>query len=202
MKYKTILFIQIFLLLTAFTAYAQKVSNVRFEQVEDKINIYYDLETEETCTVFVFFKENSGHNWGKPLEHISGDMGIGHIKGIEKLIVWDVFKERTNINGSIHFKVDVFHESGMRLYQEMIPHPSYFVSCYVVDDEEQAKKKVYLLKIQGLKAHYYWIPDIIKKGKSFFEVVVGPFEHRSDCKKSHAIVKDKFRKNAYIIRVD
>ena len=76
------------------------------------------------------------------------------------------------------------------------------MTCFVVDSEQEAKEKVYLLKIQGLKAHYYWIPDIIKNGKSFFEVVAGPFEHKSDCKQSHILVKDKFRSNAYIIRVE
>ena len=190
------------LLLSAAPAFTQKVSNVHFKQEEDKINIYYDLETEETCTVFVFYKEKNHHNWGKPLEHISGDMGIGQTNGKGKLIVWDVFKEGTNISGNIHFKVDVFHESGMRLYNDMIPYPSYFVTCFAVDSELEAKEKVYLLKIQGLKAHYYWIPDIINDGKSFFEVVIGPFEHKSNCKQSHALVKDKFRSNAYIIRVD
>jgi hypothetical protein len=202
MKYAIIILVQIILLLSAISSNAQKVSNVHFEQVEEKIHIYYDLETEESCTVFLFFKKNISHNWGKPLEHISGDMGIGQTNGKNKMIVWDVLKDRTNIIGNIHFKIDAFHESGMRLYNDMIPHPSYFVTCFVVDSEQEAKEKVYLLKIQGLKAHYYWIPDIIKNGKSFFEVIIGPFEHKSDCKQSHITVKNKFRDNAYIIRVE
>ena len=201
MKYKTNIFIIIFLLFSTLGTFAQKVSNVHFEQVEEKIHIYYDLETEESCTVFLFFKESMEHNWGKPLEHISGDMGIGQTNGKNKMIVWDVLKDRTNIVGNIHFKVDAFHESGMRLYNDMIPHPSYFVTCFVVDSEQEAKEKVYLLKTQGLKAHYYWIPDIDPKGNKYFKVVVGPYKDMASTFPSLTKVQEQINMDAYVLKM-
>ncbi len=202
MKSLRTLLIQISIIIISLNSYAQEISNLHFKQVEEEIHIYYDLETEESCTVFLFCKEGNTSNWGLPLEHCSGDIGVGQSSGKDKLIIWNVLEERSGISGNIQFKIDAIKETGMRLFKDDIPHPAYFVSCYVVEDEDIAREKVYLLKTQGLRAHYYWIPDIIKKGKSFYEVVIGPFEHKSECKQSHITVKSKYRSNAYIIRVE
>lgn len=202
MKFLRVLFIQISIIIISLNSYAQKVSNLHFKQVEEDIHIYYDLETEESCTVFLLCKEGNTSNWGLPLEHITGNKGIGQTSGKDKLIIWNVLEESSGISGNIQFKIDAINESGMRLYTDMISHPAYFISCYVVEDEVIAKEKVYLLKTQGLRAHYYWMPDIIKKGKSFYEVVIGPFESKTECKQSHITVKSKFRSNAYILRIE
>lgn len=202
MKYIILLFVGINLLFSTIGVHSQEVSKLHFKQVDDKIHVFYDLETEESCTVILLCNESNTSSWGLPLEHLSGDVGIGQTSGKGKLIIWNVIEERACISGNIQFKIDAIHESGMRLYSDMISHPAYFVSCFVVEDETVAREKVYLLKMQGLRAHYYWIPDIINNGKSFYEVVIGPFEHKSECKQSHIIVKSEYRSNAYIIKVE
>jgi len=202
MKSLGILLFQISLIILSLNSFAQKISNLHFQQIEDKIHIYYDLETDESCTILLFYKPEGAQNWGMPLEHISGAMGIGQTSGSYKKIIWDVLQSETNVVGNIQFKIDAIPESGMRLYANMFSHPAYFVSCYVVSDEKTAKEKVYLLKIKGLRAHYYWIPDVIKNGETFYEVVIGPYKSKNQYQEPLIKIRNKFRENAYILRID
>lgn len=202
MKPLKVLLLQITILLISLNGFTQTISNINFQQIENNIHIFYDLETQETCTILLFYKSESSQSWGMPLVHISGAMGVGQSSGKYKRIIWDVLQDQRNIVGNIQFKIDAIPESGMRLYADMISHPAYFVSCFMVDNEHKAKEKVYLLKIKGLKAHYYWIPDIVKEGESFFEVVIGPYKSKKQCQQPLSKIRNEFRENAYIIKVE
>ena len=202
MKSLSAFLIQITILLISLNGFTQTISNLHFQQIEDNIHIYYDLETDESCTILLFYKPKSTHNWGMPLAHISGAMGCGQSSGKYKKIIWDVLQDQRNIVGNIQFKIEAIPESGMRLYANMISHPAYFISCFMVADEETAREKVYSLKIRGLRAHYYWIPDVIKKGESFYEVVIGPYKSKSQCQQPLLKIKNEFRENAYILRIE
>ena len=170
--------------------------------VRNNIHIFYDLEAQESCTILLFYKSESAQSWGMPLAHISGAMGSGQSSGKYKRIIWDVTEDQRNIVGNIQFKIDAIPESGMRLYTDMISRPAYFISCFMVDTEHKAKQHVYLLKIKGLRSHYYWIPDVIKNGKSFYEVVIGPYQSKRQCQQPLLKIRNEFRENAYILRIE
>ena len=202
MKPLKVLLLQITILLLSLNGFTQTISNINFQQIENNIHVFYDLETQESCTILLFYKSESAQSWGMPLAHISGAMGIGQSSGKYKRIIWDVLQDQRSIVGDIQFKIDAIPESGMRLYPNMISRPAYFISCDVVAEEEMAREKIYLLKIRGLRAHYYWMPDVIKNGKSFYEVVIGPYKSKSQCQQPLLKIRNEFRENAYILRIE
>ena len=121
---KNLLLIFLLLLITA-TAFSQKVSNVHFEQVGKKIHIYYDLEGDHSFSVKVFCSQDKGENWDGPLNKVSGAVGNEQIKGINKLIVWDVLKEKEKLMGDLSFKVEGYSSKcGLLIvnYAEQVYH--------------------------------------------------------------------------------
>jgi uncharacterized protein (TIGR02145 family) len=84
---------------------AQDVSNVRFEQVGKQIHIYYDLEGEGTYDISVYCSEDDGKSYGNELIYVTGAIGKDQIPDANKMIVWNVLKERENLSGNIRFKV-------------------------------------------------------------------------------------------------
>jgi uncharacterized protein (TIGR02145 family) len=110
MNYTKIL-IAIFLLFS-FALKAQEVSNVRFEQVVKQIYIYYDLQGEGTYKVSVYCIENIEENYVNALMYVTGAVGEDQNPGINKMIVWDVLKEREELSGTISFKMEAVSEFG------------------------------------------------------------------------------------------
>jgi uncharacterized protein (TIGR02145 family) len=108
--------------LFSITLNAQKVSNVHFEQIDKKIHIYYDLEGTDFYNVNVYCSEDDGKTWNNSLENISG--AIENQKpGPNKLIIWDVLKEREQLKGDISFKIEA-----------IFPFPG--VSGYFIDNRD------------------------------------------------------------------
>lgn len=101
-KFKWFLFCFVF---APFIAFAQQVKNVHFEQVGKEIHIYYDLVGDGDYWVDVYCSEDGGANWGKLLEYVTGDVGNDQKSGVNKMIVWDVLKEREGLASSVQFKV-------------------------------------------------------------------------------------------------
>ena len=108
-----------FTLLTAFLAFiiiavnAQTITNVRFEQLGKLIDVYYDLEANEskTYTVTMFCSKDGGKTWGLPIKKGSGDVGDNVKPGTNKKVTWDVLKEQEKLVGEIMFKLEVVPES-------------------------------------------------------------------------------------------
>lgn len=84
---------------------AQEVSNVWFEQVGNNIQIYYSLEGNGNYTVDVFCKTDEDTNWGDALIEVMGDVGHGMVAGKDKVIVWNVLRETSVLEGNIFFKI-------------------------------------------------------------------------------------------------
>ncbi len=79
-------------LLISSTVLAQKgVSNVRTEQQDSILYVFYDLNT--SSDVSLYFSIDDGKTFSGPLSYVSGDVGSGVKAGSEKLIVWDIVKE-------------------------------------------------------------------------------------------------------------
>ena len=88
---------------------AQSVTGVRFEQVDNKIQITYNLTGNSrynSYNVEVFYSTNNGKQWIGPLKNVSGSVGKYIIPGNKKTIIWDVLEETNHISGNIIFKVE------------------------------------------------------------------------------------------------
>ena len=98
----------LFLFITLFSS-AQKIENIRTEQQEKKIIIYYALtgtKTGQTFNVKVYCSTDGGANWGEPLHSVTGDVGKNVTTGYNKKIVWDVLKDREKLQGDkIQFEI-------------------------------------------------------------------------------------------------
>jgi formylglycine-generating enzyme required for sulfatase activity len=101
---KNIVF-QIILWVLCLSAQAQKVSNVRAEQVGQEIVVSYSLETNSACEINLLISQDNGATWGTSLKNVKGAVG-GNISSGEKQINWKVLEERESLVGDkIKFKV-------------------------------------------------------------------------------------------------
>lgn len=83
--------------------FAQTVSNVRFEQVDNKVKITYSLDKQADISVCV--SEDGGKTWSSPLKQVSGDVGK-QVKAGNNTIYWDALADYDKIVGSnICFKI-------------------------------------------------------------------------------------------------
>ena len=108
MKAFLIILLNLFLLIDL---YSQQISNIRFEQVGNMINIYYDLSGEGEYDVKIYCSQNGGISWGSPLNKVTGAVGKGQKAGANKKIIWDVLAETDDLEGDIKFKVEAVSAS-------------------------------------------------------------------------------------------
>lgn len=80
---------------------AQRVDNVYAEQKEQKIYIYYNLVTDDRTSSFEIEAYCSLGNYDDELllRSVSGDVGKGVKAGRQKMIVWDVLKDVSTLEG-------------------------------------------------------------------------------------------------------
>ncbi len=79
--------------------------------------------------------------------------------------------------------------------------PAFFVACYAVKTEKQAEVKIAFLKTKGFDALYYWIPDFVPQGNSFFKVVIGPFRTQTEALRTLTPVQERAEFDAYVLQV-
>lgn len=91
--------------------------------------------------------------------------------------------------------------SGIRLRKGDISLPAYFVACSAVKTEKLAIDKANELKSKGFEASYYWIPDFIPNGNSYFKVVIGPFNKGMDAMKKLTPVQERAEFDAYVLEL-
>jgi hypothetical protein len=96
------------------SAFAQTVTNIRFEQAGKLIDVYYDLSGKgnESFQVKLYCSLDGGKTWGTPLNYVTGDVGEKIKQGTNKKITWDVLKEKDKLVGDIKFKVETTSMSG------------------------------------------------------------------------------------------
>lgn len=96
-----------FLILLVFTgvsaeSFAQQIENLRVKTFEDKLNLIYDISHEKSGQLFdvkVLCSDDGGKNFDVTLNSLSGDFGKNIEGGKDKLIIWDVLKDRKNLKG-------------------------------------------------------------------------------------------------------
>ena len=88
---------------------AQQIENLRIKTFEDKLNLIYDIVHEKSGQLFdieVLCSNDGGTSFTIPLNSVSGDYGNNIEGGKDKIIVWDVLKDRKNMKGEDYvFKI-------------------------------------------------------------------------------------------------
>lgn len=79
--------------------------------------------------------------------------------------------------------------------------PAYFVACYAVKKEAFAQEKVNKLKDKGFDAKYYWIPDFVSDGNTYYKVVIGPYSTRNKAMEMLTPVQEKAEFDAYVLEL-
>lgn len=92
-------------------------------------------------------------------------------------------------------------KSGARITKGDLLLPAYFVACYAVKTENHALKKVSDLKAKGFEASYYWIPDFVPQGNTYFKIVIGPYASRIDAMRKLTPVQERAEFDAYVLEL-
>ena len=101
MKNFKILFIVLILSSTTMVS-AQQIENLRIKTFENKLNLIYDISHEKSGQLFhikVLCSDDGGQSFNIPLKSISGDISTGVEGGKDKIIIWDVLKDRKSLKG-------------------------------------------------------------------------------------------------------
>jgi len=95
----------VLLLLISVVLKAQTVTNVRAEQEQSDIIVFYDLEAKEPCYIELYVSPDGGRTWKGPLTNLSGDAGKDISAG-SKQCRWTVLMEQDQFQGvDVKFKV-------------------------------------------------------------------------------------------------
>jgi len=87
--------------------YSQTISKIQTVQSGNNIIIYYSLsgvKFNQVCNVSVYLSKDGGRTFKGPLSAVYGDVGENITEGNKK-IIWEVFKDITNLEGDIVFDV-------------------------------------------------------------------------------------------------
>lgn len=95
----------IFFCLLGTTTYAQKVSNITFQQEQSNIVVSYDLETKTPCKISLYVSTNGGASWQGPLKKVTENV-VSKMASGRHSITWNVLDELDELSGSnIKFQV-------------------------------------------------------------------------------------------------
>ena len=112
---KNIFIVLIFFIFVSATVFSQTVSNIRFEQKNEKAEVFYDLVGQDSYLVSISYSQDQGYTWSAPLIEVSGDVGNSQMAGANKLIIWDVLRESNGIIGSVIFKVEAVQPTHIKM---------------------------------------------------------------------------------------
>lgn len=92
--------LSMFILMPAISSAWEEVENVRVEQVEDDVHIYYDLRGDaDKYKVTVRGSSDGGGNYRLPMKTVSGDIGKEVRPGSGKTIIWKALKDAGELEG-------------------------------------------------------------------------------------------------------
>ena len=109
------------LILFSLCTLSQEVQIKSIEQKGQKIHIIYDLQgTPGKYEVKLFVKKsvkpdlNKSSSWSNPLSAVSGNIGPNQSVGSNKLIIWDVLKDRNEFQGDWIFGIEAINTTKMK----------------------------------------------------------------------------------------
>jgi hypothetical protein len=94
------------LAIIAFEGYAQRITNVTPQTVGDKIIVHYNIEDSKDEQLFEVALYFSQDKFSQALRSVSGN-GVGNSvsPGTERVIIWDVLKDLSQLTGEVSFEV-------------------------------------------------------------------------------------------------
>jgi len=108
-RYQRIIVLVILFISFSYYISAQKVENIEPKMEENNIIVKYTITNATFCQKFdidLYISHDGGQTFEGPLENVSGDVGKG-IKEGEHRIVWNEFKDISNLNGDTNIVFDV-----------------------------------------------------------------------------------------------
>ena len=90
----------------AFQGSAQRITNVTPQTVGDKIIVHYNIEDSKDEQLYEVALYSSQDKFSQALRSVSGN-GVGNsvLPGTERVIIWDVLKDITQLTGDFSFEV-------------------------------------------------------------------------------------------------
>jgi hypothetical protein len=95
------------LLLNAISAAAQDFTNLAAKQFGEKINLEYAITGENLGQLFnvtPYYSLDAGKTF-LPMKSVSGNVGANVPGGRNQIIIWDVLKDMTELDGDVMFKL-------------------------------------------------------------------------------------------------
>lgn len=105
MKAMSIVGMVCLVLMATGAAWAQRITLQQVEIADGKITIRYDLEGSNSNQKFLINLFTSYDQFNKPLNYVTGDVGVDVSPGLDKKIVWDISKELGKYKGNLTFEV-------------------------------------------------------------------------------------------------
>jgi hypothetical protein len=87
-------------------AYGQRITNVTPQTVGDKIIVHYNIEDSKEDQLYEVALYSSQDKFAQALRSVSGNgVGSSVSAGTERVIIWDVLKDVTQLTGEFSFEV-------------------------------------------------------------------------------------------------
>jgi len=98
--------LSLFLAAIAFNGFAQRITNVTPQTVGDKIIVHYNIEDSKDGHFYEVALYSSQDKFSQALRSVSGN-GVGNSvsPGAERVIIWDVLEDVSQLTGEISFEV-------------------------------------------------------------------------------------------------
>ena len=101
-------FIILFIIAYSHTCFSQEIKNIEFKQVDNEIEVYYQITGARYFEYFfveIYVSSDGGETFYGPLKQVKGDIGVNVEGGKRKKIIWDVFKEKPDFSGEVVFDI-------------------------------------------------------------------------------------------------
>lgn len=143
------------LILLPFISFSQQVENIKASQLDEKIQITYDLVNTnqwQNFSITAYCSDNGGASFPITLQSTTGDIGDNVKGGKNKSITWDVLKDLSKLQSdNIRFKIKATVTED--LTKAFNYHLFIADSTYEAGNFEVAKKQY--LKAQEIKDTQY-----------------------------------------------
>jgi uncharacterized protein (TIGR02145 family) len=85
--------------------FAQEITINEVSQENNSVIIQYDLQGAGTFNVKIYYSTDDGKSWKGPLNQLTGAAGEKQTQGENKVVVWNILAEKTEISGFYQFKI-------------------------------------------------------------------------------------------------
>ena len=163
--------LKIISILFCFGMKAQTANINSVEQKGQKIYITYDLKGNPgSYNIKLFVKSNNSYSWSSALKSVSGNVGSNQTVGINKQIIWDVLRDRDQLQGDWIFGIEAVNISEKeRKEKESEAQLQKTKNDYILN----SKTKSNLLSWDTKNIFSYYHFNLIKESEIYFAFKFG-----------------------------